>query len=124
MSCPAPAGAEIEPGAPAVGAAEPGCPGWPSPSMLASFPMTAGCETEGCDDIYCEFCVVIIKTQRTQRSSSSAIIAYNPASCTEHARAVVGRPIEHAHRRERQGEGVEYARVSQISVSPVLFRVE
>ncbi len=50
-SCPPPAGAEMEAGAPAAGTAPPGCPGWPSPSRLASFPIVPLSETAEKDEI-------------------------------------------------------------------------
>lgn len=63
MSCPEPAGAEMEIGALAEGTVEPGCPGWPSPSMLPSFPIVSGDDQEERNDVV-EVSTVTIKTQR------------------------------------------------------------
>lgn len=41
MCCPAPGGAETEPAAPAIPTMEPGSPGCPPPSRLASFPIAS-----------------------------------------------------------------------------------
>lgn len=45
MCCPVPDGAEMVPGPPAIGTAEPGSPGCSPPSRLASFPIVSGKET-------------------------------------------------------------------------------
>ncbi|CAB1420761.1 unnamed protein product [Pleuronectes platessa] len=86
MSCPESAGAEMEAGAPAAGTPGPACPACPSPSMLASFPIAsgAGLDTERRCRRCCYSCGG--NSDGTQRCSSSAIITYNSASCTEQAR--------------------------------------
>lgn len=86
MSCPASGGAEMEAGAPVAGTAAPGCPACPSPSILASFPIASGKVSSGRKGGRRWFYNGGKNSDETQRYSPSAIITYNSASCTEHAR--------------------------------------
>lgn len=119
-SCPPPAGAEMEAGAPAVGTAPPGCPGWPSPSRLASFPIVPLSETEDKDEI-CWLASDRGVFQTTGRKLSAAPLP--PSSPTiqhpersAHACAQRKGSTEHAQSRERareqrQGGGAAWTRL-------------
>lgn len=115
MSCPEPAGAEMEVGAPGEGTVEPGCPGWPSPSMLPSFPIVSEDDSEERNEVVEGSTVRIKNSEETQRCSPSAIITYNSVSCTEHA-----------HWRKDRGRALTQKGVSaygRVPLSPRLCRL-
>lgn len=84
----------MEAGAPAAGTAEPGSPGWPSPSRLASFPIDSGDDPGERND------VVDGSTVEIKLRENSTLLPFRhhhlQVSIPHGARALTERVTEHA----------------------------